>query len=472
MTSQALAILPAKGEAFLKRLELARGANISEIKAFFDDEAEQPAARRTGYARIGSTAVIKIAGELLADAGWLSYFGFACSTKTRQAAELAAADPDVKHLVLDIDTPGGDVTGTMELAEYLHTYPKPTTAYVRGQCCSAGYWVAAGCQRIVVAEAARVGSIGIVAICERRSADRFTIEVVSSMTPGKRPDVETDEGYAQVLELVDDLAAVFLGHVAQLRGLANAAEVATKYATGKTVGAHKALAWGMVDEISNTFPPLLPTTTQAPQQAAAAAQEKKTMQVDKGKVGATAAGQASEEEEATETEAAEPTPEEKQARREEIQQQMEELQQELDELGEEEPAEEPADEATPPAQAATAASAGKGFTRVQQLTVELAIHQGRIKTADKDVALNTLATNPRLYERKYGVSAKNTGAGVDLGIRGTGVQPKPKASNDPKTADEASDMIQARADKERKSYDEVYRAWCTEKPELAAKLFG
>jgi protease-4 len=79
---------------------------------------------------------------------------------TRLLKEWEAND-NVVGVVLDIDCPGGQVSGLAEFAEYLHNYSKPIVAYTDGVMASAAYYVAAACDHIVVnPNADLIGSIG------------------------------------------------------------------------------------------------------------------------------------------------------------------------------------------------------------------------------------------------------------------------------------------------------------------------
>lgn len=71
------------------------------------------------------------------------------------------ADDNVMGVVLDIDSPGGQVSGLAEFAAFLNTYKKPIVAYTDGLVASAAYYIAAACHYIVANEHADfIGSIG------------------------------------------------------------------------------------------------------------------------------------------------------------------------------------------------------------------------------------------------------------------------------------------------------------------------
>ena len=64
-------------------------------------------------------------------------------------------------VVLDIDCPGGQVSGLSEFTEFLHNYTKPIVSYTDGTQASAGEYVASACKYKVASKHAEyLGSIG------------------------------------------------------------------------------------------------------------------------------------------------------------------------------------------------------------------------------------------------------------------------------------------------------------------------
>lgn len=71
------------------------------------------------------------------------------------------SNENVVGVILDIDCPGGQVSGLAEFADFLHNYSKPIVAYTDGLMASAAYYVAAACDHIVAnPNADLIGSIG------------------------------------------------------------------------------------------------------------------------------------------------------------------------------------------------------------------------------------------------------------------------------------------------------------------------
>lgn len=82
-------------------------------------------------------------------------------TMTRVLKEWEAND-NIVGVVIDIDCPGGQVSGLAEFAKFLNNYSKPLVAYSDGVIASAAFYIAAACKGgIVVNEFADfIGSIG------------------------------------------------------------------------------------------------------------------------------------------------------------------------------------------------------------------------------------------------------------------------------------------------------------------------
>jgi len=106
----------------------------------------------------------------------------------------AMMDPEIRGLVLDIDSPGGAANGSGELARAIAEFAqaKPVVSYVRGMAASAALKTAIAANHVMMGGAeAEIGSVGTVIsywdLSEhyRRQDIRF-VEVASSNTPDKR----------------------------------------------------------------------------------------------------------------------------------------------------------------------------------------------------------------------------------------------------------------------------------------------
>lgn len=173
----------------------------------------------------------------------------------RRDLQVLKDHPNIHTIVQIIDSPGGEANGCDELAAAIHdtNKVKPVISFVSGMAASGGYWLASAASKIIVSDAAMLGSIGVVlGIPDRKAADERrgirNFEFVSSQSPGKRPDPGSEAGKSQIQTMVDDLAEVFIAAVAKYRGV-SVQDVVTKFgAGGMKIGA-KAVAAGMADEV-------------------------------------------------------------------------------------------------------------------------------------------------------------------------------------------------------------------------------
>lgn len=202
-------------------------------------------------------AYIPVVGPMIRYANSFKAISGATSYETI-ARDLRAAlvDGSVRGIVLNLDTPGGELSGCLDVAEQIRQADerKPVYALASGTCASAGYALAAATRRIVGNPSSITGSLGVCLAIEddteaKREAGIRDIEIVSSQSPYKNLDPSTDEGRAALQLVVNDLATVYGGAIARYRGLSDG-EVFERYGAGRVIVGEKALAAGLIDEIA------------------------------------------------------------------------------------------------------------------------------------------------------------------------------------------------------------------------------
>jgi signal peptide peptidase SppA len=198
-------------------------------------------------------------------------------TKQTQAA---VNDPNVKTIVFDVDSPGGNVAGISELArEVLRARAaKPVIAVANHGMSSAAYWAMSGATELVASPSALVGSIGVYGIHDDISAMLAQLGVkreVFSAGKYKAEGVDggplSDDAKAHVLGLIEGAYGRFVGDVAKGRGV-KPSDVRDGYGQGRSLNAEQALAAGLIDRIATLQETLArvmqPTTTIAGTRAA------------------------------------------------------------------------------------------------------------------------------------------------------------------------------------------------------------
>lgn len=201
-------------------------------------------------------AILDVSGPLFKRANLFVKFSGATSYEIlRRDLQVAMDDPAIHAIMLKVDSPGGEANGCDEIAAAIYEArgKKPVWAYVSGMACSGGYWIASAAEKVVVSDLAVLGSIGVVlGITDRKKADEKNgvsrIDFVSAQSPGKRPDIHTDEGKARVQKMVDDLATVFVSAVAKHRKTSVETVIEKFGAGGVEIGAN-AVALGMADQV-------------------------------------------------------------------------------------------------------------------------------------------------------------------------------------------------------------------------------
>lgn len=200
-------------------------------------------------------AVIPVTGPIFRYANLFTEISGATSTQVLATdIQTALDDPQVKAIVINADSPGGEATGINELAERIYQArgTKPIKAYVGGQAASAMYWIASAADEVIVDDTAQLGSVGVV-LSLRKREDRpgeKSYEIVSSNAPNKRPDLETEAGMAQLQARTDELASVFLDKVARNRGIPRE-EVNDRFRQGGIATGALAIEAGMADRLGS-----------------------------------------------------------------------------------------------------------------------------------------------------------------------------------------------------------------------------
>lgn len=154
ITAGGISLLSSPASPLSSKRAAAKSGLISERAAL----AAKTKRLAQASASAASTAIIPIHGYILEGEDWPG--------AVSPSAILRAIDNALSaglSVTLDIDSPGGAVDGVPELSAYIasavadgHTIE----AVTRGTCCSAAYWIAAPCSRILATRGATIGNCG------------------------------------------------------------------------------------------------------------------------------------------------------------------------------------------------------------------------------------------------------------------------------------------------------------------------
>ena len=174
-------------------------------------------------------AVVPIHGSLVKRSlGMEAASGLTSYGEIATLLDEALADPQVSGILLDIDSPGGEASGSFELARRVREVAglKPVWAVANDAAYSAAYAIASSAQRLFVTETGGVGSIGVIAlhvdqsVKDAKDGYRFTAVTAGAHKNDYSPhEPLSDAAKTELQGEVDRLYAIFTEHVAAMRGL-------------------------------------------------------------------------------------------------------------------------------------------------------------------------------------------------------------------------------------------------------------
>lgn len=204
----------------------------------------------------GGVAVLRLSGVIAPKANLFMQVSGGISTQmaTKQL-ESAAVDARVRSIVLAMDTPGGNVIGTPEMAAAVQELAtvKPIVTHSDGALASAGYWIGSAANAIYISgPTVQVGSIGVVV---DRTFNPNSTQREESIVAGRYKRLArsneplSDEARAVVQADVDYVYSLFVDAVAQYRGT-TAQQVLDRMAEGRVFRGQQAIDAGLVDGVS------------------------------------------------------------------------------------------------------------------------------------------------------------------------------------------------------------------------------
>jgi signal peptide peptidase SppA len=169
----------------------------------------------------------------------------------------AIDDPNVKSILLDIDSPGGEVSGLFDLADFIYESRevKPIYAIANDHAFSAAYAIASAASKIFVNRTSGVGSIGVIAThvdiseFDKKEGIKYTTIFAGDRKNDLSPhEPLSDDAIFDLQKEVDRLYGMFIATVARNRNISTAQIKATEAAI--YFGAD-ALSLGLADEVAN-----------------------------------------------------------------------------------------------------------------------------------------------------------------------------------------------------------------------------
>lgn len=214
--------------------------------------------RRPADRRVASVAVLPLFGTIFPRANMMTDVSGATSAERfgSQFQELVN-DPEIGAIVLDVDSPGGQVGGIEELSAQIFDArgKKPIVAVANHMMASAAYWIGTAADEIVVTPSGEVGSIGVFSVHKDISAamekEGIKVTLISKgkhKVEGNPYEPLAEEARAAIETRVSDYYEAFITSVARNRGVKISA-VKNGFGEGRIVGARQAVEDGMADRI-------------------------------------------------------------------------------------------------------------------------------------------------------------------------------------------------------------------------------
>lgn len=217
------------------------------------------------YDVVDSLALIEVSGLLLQSFPWLGYHFATGYDALRMQFASAFADPEVKGIVMSINSGGGDVAGCFGLVDWIAESRAATGKPIAGICSefaySAAYALASAADWISVPETGGVGSIGVLRVhwnwaAALGGAIPTLVQAGAHKTDGNPFGPLPEEVQAEWTAEVEDLRRLFAGRVARGRqaagGSLTAAEVLATEARcyEGPAGTARAVELGLADQVA------------------------------------------------------------------------------------------------------------------------------------------------------------------------------------------------------------------------------
>ena len=178
---------------------------------------------------IEKTAVIAIHGILTKKPGAFDDFlGMTSYEKIQEEIEEALSNKDIETILLDIDSPGGEVNGVFDLADFIYEsrLKKRIVALANDDAYSAAYAIASSAEKVFMSRTSGVGSIGVIAshIDQSRFDEKQGIKYTTIFAGNRKNDLNphepiNSEGLKSLREEIDRLYEMFVQLIERNRNL-------------------------------------------------------------------------------------------------------------------------------------------------------------------------------------------------------------------------------------------------------------
>lgn len=254
------AIQEEKLNQILAFLELkATGGSVGDQELERLRAAHELIAARSISRSSGGVRVLPLMGMITHRANMLTDISGGTSTeKFAESFREAVADPAIKTIVFDVDSPGGQVDGVPELADEIAAArgQKKIIAIANTTMASGAYWLASQADEIVATPSAMIGSVGVlwphteISEAQKQAGIKTTL-ITAGKYKGEGSPLEplTSEARAHMQSMVDSAHDQFITAVARGRRTSQRV-VRENFGEGRVFNSQMAMKMGMADRVA------------------------------------------------------------------------------------------------------------------------------------------------------------------------------------------------------------------------------
>lgn len=197
--------------------------------------------------------VIYLLGAIEEESGGMSLSGGGITPRyVEKQLEQAEEDGKIKAAVLRVNSPGGSVAASQQIAAYIEAFSKPLVISMGDMAASGGYYISAPAEGIVAQPGTLTGSIGVISQVMDMGGlyEKMGIKV-ETIKSGRYKDMLSSELTGEERELMqalsDDIYDQFVSDVAAGREMDE--KKVRELATGQLFTGTQALKLGLVDRL-------------------------------------------------------------------------------------------------------------------------------------------------------------------------------------------------------------------------------
>lgn len=241
-------------EKLFKEIEAKSGKPVNEnfTKMEFDGY---------GYKKAGKAAIIDINGVIEKKFSLARYWfmGMVSTEMLQKDIQNALNDTDIETIVFNIDSPGGTVDGTKELADFIYEKrnEKKFITYGNGMMCSGAYWIGSAAHEIFSYDTSEIGSIGVwqphidASGFYDKLGLKITLIYAGKYKVAGHPYGSLKEKDKEIIqERIDNFYDIFVNSIAKNRGV-DIKDVNKKMAEGRVFLGEEAKDRGLIDELAS-----------------------------------------------------------------------------------------------------------------------------------------------------------------------------------------------------------------------------